>query len=120
MERKKNEKMNEGVPQVIGPNVTEDGRIEFYSPTQKFKSGSMYISSMAITRLNPDDVGDAVERHFNGDWGMVCESDAEANEMSLLHGLRILSIYEDCDGIRFWIITEADRSATTVLLPSDY
>ncbi len=120
MERKKNEKMNEVWPGFIQAGSEEDGRSEFYSPIQKFKSGSLAVTREAIARLNPEDVGDALKRHFHGDWGMVCESDAEANEMSLLHGLRILSVYEDCNGIRFWIITEADRSATTVLLPSDY
>jgi len=120
MERKKNEKMNEVWPGFIQAGSEEDGRSEFYSPKQKFKSGSLCVTRDAIARLNPEDVGDALKRHFHGDWGMVCKADADENELSLLQDFRIISIYRDSNDIRFWIITEADRSATTVLLPSDY
>ena len=58
-------------------------------------------------------------RHRSGDWGDVCADDARANREALDTGLRILSAYDTAAG-RLWIITEADRSATTVLLPSEY
>lgn len=58
-------------------------------------------------------------RHHTGDWGDVCEEDRESNEEALVMQLRILSSYQFAkDSI--WIITEADRSVTTILLPSDY
>jgi hypothetical protein len=59
-------------------------------------------------------------RHQCGDWGDLGEEDQAENDFSLVHGLRILSTYHTPDGVKFWIITEADRSATTVLLPSEY
>lgn len=59
-------------------------------------------------------------RHGNCDWGDVCDEDKEANEEALKEGLRILSSYKLPDGKQIWIITEADRSATTLLFPSDY
>lgn len=59
-------------------------------------------------------------RHGNCDWGDVCDEDKEANEEALKEGLRILSSYKLPDGKKIWIITEADRSATTLLFPEDY
>lgn len=54
-----------------------------------------------------------------GDWGNLCEEDRLANERALREGERLLSAYETAGGVTFWIITERDRSATTVLLPED-
>ena len=59
-------------------------------------------------------------RHALGDWGDLCEEDKTANEDALQEGLRLLSVYRTNDGTKIWIITECDRSATTVLLPSEY
>lgn len=58
-------------------------------------------------------------RHHSGDWGDVCEEDRESNEEALLLPLRIMSSYRFVQG-SIWIMTEADRSVTTILLPSDY
>ena len=60
-----------------------------------------------------------LERHQSGDWGDVPEEDARENEFSMRHGFRIVSSYRVA-GERLWIITERDRSATTLLLPSEY
>ncbi len=62
----------------------------------------------------------SLERHLAGDWGDVDQRDRRENELSLQHGWRILSAYTLSTGVRFWIITEADRSATTFLLPDEY
>jgi hypothetical protein len=59
-------------------------------------------------------------RHQSGDWGDVCEEDRRENELSLAHGFRLLSSYRTSEGEKLWVITEHDRSATTILLPSDY
>ena len=58
-------------------------------------------------------------RHVEGDWGELCPRDQQANERSLEDGTRILSNYPLTEG-RLWIITEADRSLTTLLLPEEY
>lgn len=60
-----------------------------------------------------------LDRHHDGDWGNLCDDDRLANETALLHGDRLLSRY-NVDGGAFYVITEADRSSTTVLLPSEY
>ena len=59
-------------------------------------------------------------RHAAGDWGEACEEDAKENEFSVENGFRILSAYTLKDGTRIWVITEADRSSTCLLLPSEY
>lgn len=60
-----------------------------------------------------------VHRHARGDWGDVDAHDAAANDRAVTEGTRVLSAYETAAG-RIWVITEADRSSTTVLLPSEY
>jgi hypothetical protein len=61
-----------------------------------------------------------VQRHLAGDFGEVCAEDAAENELSIKKGFRILSAYRTNKGVRLWIITEADRSSTTILLPEEY
>ena len=61
-----------------------------------------------------------LDRHAQGDWGDLSEADRQENEFSLLNGFRLLSAYRLNDGTKIWIITEADRSATTILLPEEY
>ena len=60
-----------------------------------------------------------LQRHVTGDWGDVCKEDCEENELSVREGFRILSSYR-VGGEKLWIITEADRSVTTFLLPDEY
>ncbi len=59
-------------------------------------------------------------RHVRGDWGEVGEEDWRENDFSIANGFRILSTYTTGAGDKLWIITEADRSVTTLLLPSEY
>ena len=61
-----------------------------------------------------------VERHASGDWGDVPSEDARENEYSLKHGFRVLSSYPLPSGERIWVITEADRSSTCLLLAREY
>jgi hypothetical protein len=61
-----------------------------------------------------------ISRHASCDWGVVGTTDARLNHDALLNESRILSVYILQSGVRIWIITEADRSATTVLLPDEY
>lgn len=61
-----------------------------------------------------------LDRHVQGDWGELDEEDKKENDFSVVHGYRILSAYTTSAGDNIWVITEADRSVTTLLLPSDY
>ena len=60
-----------------------------------------------------------LERHRSGDWGEVSPEDARENELSVRHGFRVLSSYRVA-GKKLWVVTEADRSATTIVLPDEY
>jgi hypothetical protein len=61
-----------------------------------------------------------LRRHVSGDFGELSDDDESENEISLREGFRVLSAYRTARGQRLWIITEADRSSTTILLPSEY
>ncbi len=84
-----------------------------------FLLGETVITRAALDELHPEDVKVCLDRHGKGDWGDLGEADRRANDIALVQGLRLFSAYNDRAGIRFWIITEADRSATTVMLPDD-
>ena len=86
----------------------------------KFPPGQIVITTNALDTLKQRDVLPALRRHLQGDWGDVDAEDRKANDSALVHAARLLSVYHAADGTKFWIITEADRSATTVLLPDDY
>ncbi|WP_437191533.1 hypothetical protein [Planctomicrobium sp. SH527] len=90
------------------------------SPSPKFPAGQILITSTAQQQLSASEVQQALRRHLAGDWGDCEPDDAATNEDALLHGERLLSVYHTAESVTFWIITEADRSATTVLMPDDY
>ena len=82
--------------------------------------GKTVFTANALDCLHPGDVCSALRRHARGDWGDVGPEDAAENERALKEGLRLMSVYHDRNGITFWVITEASRDITTVLLPEDY
>ena len=88
--------------------------------SQSFPLGQTVITRNAQDQLHTEDVFLSLVRHAARDWGDVCPTDREENELSLREDFRLLSSYKDRHGTKFWIITEADRSVTTVLLPEDY
>jgi hypothetical protein len=85
----------------------------------KFFLGQVVITANAAQYLDTIAVREALRRHEAGDWGDLCPEDACENEHSLKAGFRLLSAYGTGER-RFWIITEADRSVTTILMPADY
>lgn len=87
----------------------------------KFPLGKIVATPGAVQDVAPDDVLRALERHAQGDWGECHPEDAEANSRALSEGEgRIFSVFDSRQGVRFWVITEADRSVTTILLPEEY
>jgi len=88
-----------------------------------FKLGQVVATPGALRALEENivDSWELLQRHANGDWGCVPEEDAQENKLSVENGYRILSSYPLNDrGDKLWIITEADRSYTTLLLPEEY
>ena len=94
--------------------------MEATTNSKSFSLGQTVITANAAHTLHAGDVFDALQRHARGDWGQVSAVDAAENERSITEGCRLLSVYTDRNGQKFWIITECDRSATTVLLPEDF
>lgn len=86
----------------------------------RFPLGEIVATANAMANLAHTDMQPALQRHVNGDWGELCPVDIQANEQALLDGARLLSVYRSAKGVKFWIITEWDRSVTTILLPEDY
>ena len=84
------------------------------------KLGRIMATPNALERVSMAAIAEALNRHEKGDWGEVCKEDQSANDESLKCGSRLLSVYRSQAGEKFWIITESDRSVTTVLLPEDY
>lgn len=82
--------------------------------------GRVVITPGALAALMPDAPGEGLKRHAAADWGDVGREDKRLNDEALKVGERLLSAYSDPKGTRFWIITEWDRSVTTVLLPEEY
>lgn len=87
---------------------------------QAFKCGQVVATSNASVRLTGKDIITSLMRHAMGDWGEVSEPDRLQNEEDLKTGERLMSVYTSEGGAKFWIITEADRSVTTILMPEDY
>lgn len=85
-----------------------------------FKLGRLVATPGVLEKIPNSDMLNGIIRHASGDWGNVCEEDARENEFSLKQGFRLMSVYKSKSGEVFWIITEADRSVTTVLLPREY
>ena len=87
---------------------------------RKFSAGRIVITLGAKSKLSKSETMEGLARHLAGDWGDVDEDDRKENEFSLEHGFRLLSSYTTPRGTKFWIITERDRSVTTILLPDEY
>lgn len=87
---------------------------------RSFQLGKLFVTPGVIEKIKPSEVFRAVARHEKCDWGIVNEEDQLANDEALIHDARILSAYKDSKQTKFWVITEADRSATTVLLSEEY
>lgn len=89
-------------------------------PCPKFELGRLVATPNALNHIPNPEILAALSRHVRGDWGTLDPEDKNANEEALKDGGRLFSAYLSSAQIRFWIITECDRSVTTVLLPEDY
>jgi hypothetical protein len=76
--------------------------------------------ALAALRRSGQSPAEFLRRHANGDWGEVDGHDQKANWLAVREGSRILSSYTTRFGDRLWVITEADRSSTCILLPEEY
>ena len=88
----------------------------------RFPLGRCVATPAALDALRGQNLSpwDLLNRHRRGDWGDVCAADAQVNEQALHLGHRLLSIYTLPDGQRLYLLTEADRSVSTLLLPGEH
>ena len=86
----------------------------------RLRMGELVLTRGAMESLTPDDFIRSLTRHLSADWGNLDEHDWKMNDEALEFGGRILSQYFSENGTKFWIITECDRSVTTILLPEEY
>ena len=87
-----------------------------------FSLGQLVATPGALAALEKAGQGplDFLSRHVYGDWGDLCEEDRRENQFSLERGFRLLSSYRTLADTKLYVITEADRSVTTILLPEEY
>ncbi len=87
-----------------------------------FSLGKVYLTIGAREALEEANQQpcEFLAEHQRGDWGLVCDDDRRENELSVREGFRILSAYRTARDEKLWVITEADRSSTTILLPEEY
>lgn len=99
-----------------------EGNTNQGAPFARFPLGQTYITPGAEEALMiAGQTGiEFLRLHVSGDFGELAEEDAQENKLSLTEGFRVLSAYRTAKGQKIWIITEADRSSTTILLPSEY
>jgi hypothetical protein len=90
------------------------------APIAVFRLGRLVATHNALGKLTQQDILRAIQRHQAGDWGDVDTHDREANDRALTEGTRLFSVYHSEKQLKFWVITEADRSVTTLLMPEDY
>ncbi len=90
-------------------------------PERCFPLGQIVITPGALKALSDEEVARAIERHAMTNSGAArVEEDEAANERALRNGGRLFSSYRSEDEVIFWVITEADRTVTTILLPLEY
>ena len=90
------------------------------SPSPLFSLGVVVATPGALAELADEDRLGALARHARGDWGDAGPEDRAENDLALKEGFRLFSVYHTAAGVTFWVITEADRSSTAILLPSEY
>ena len=96
-----------------------NGRCRAQSSRPSFSLGRVLATPGSLEALDPEEIRAGLARHAGCDWGELSEEDKRANDYAVNRRLRILSAYR-VGSLKYWIITEADRSATTVLLPEEY
>jgi hypothetical protein len=89
-------------------------------PAILFDLGKVVATPNALQHISMEDILKCLQRHQVGDWGVVDAEDWHANNRALQKGGRLFSVYNSPHDVPFWIITEADHSVTTILLPEDY
>lgn len=95
-------------------------RVSNLAAKVKVALGQLVGTPGVLEAVDGGEIADMVTQHMCGDWGVVDEEDKAQNDKALEYGNRVLSAYVSSKGVKVWVITEADRSYTTVMLPDEY
>ena len=101
---------------LAGPLVLQEGEYE----RVLFKTGARFVTPAAVEALTIPEIDEALLKHATGQWGELTEGDKRANDEAIEEGFRILSVYISGSQTKFYVLTEANRRRTTIMLPSDY
>jgi len=106
---------------VSDSSIDKNGNGHRRTPASRrsFRLGRVVATPGVLQAVASDELLAGLDRHARCDWGQLSEEDSKENDFAVARRLRILSVYR-AGGVKYWIITEADRSATTILLPSEY
>jgi len=99
---------------------TDENAMEDVNQTALFPLGRIVMTKGVHLTISADELLTGLLRHAHGDWGDVCDEDRCLNDEALVRQFRLFSVYHASNKTKFWIITEADRSCTTFLLPEEY
>lgn len=91
-----------------------------YPQAARFSLGQLLATPGVLAEVSTVDISSALARHAMGEWGDLDQEDIDENNRALKEDSRLLSAYHSSTHVKFWIITEWDRSVTTVLLPNEY
>ena len=105
---------------MLANNEPSNGQSTTRERVVRLDLGTLCSTPGALEAIDADSIIGGIRRHRACDWGDVCAEDKAANDHALVSEGRVISSYLGRDGTKFWIITEADRSSTTVLLPEEY
>ena len=87
---------------------------------RKFSLGGITATRQTFKYISQQEMLSALQRHGSGDWGDCCPADRAANDVALREGFRLFSVYHSHEGRKFWVVTEAERWLTTVILAEDF
>jgi hypothetical protein len=106
----------------MSANLNTSPKAETTAGAARFFLGRLFLTPGAIEALAESNQSpqDFISRHVRLEQGKLCEEDHRENLFSVDKSLRIFSAFKTTRGEKLWVITEADRSATTILLPSEY
>ena len=99
--------------------LPEDDRHRLQPPVPKVPLGELVVTPRAFQALNWEDIWYGTTRHMHGEWGDLDAAGRQENDRAVLLRCRVRSVYRSILGVRFWVVTNADRGKTTVLLPDE-
>jgi hypothetical protein len=99
---------------------TKESPTTVVEPLRRIQTSKLVGTHSVIEQVDYGELQSAVKRHLKGDWGLVSARDATQNNRAVQLGKAVISAFQDCNRVRFWIISSSDRSRTVVMLPSDF